>query len=298
MAISPIGKKVGEGEVKLPMDNPAVVEALKHGTIQDVHKLLSDYGISGITAADFEQFAAAQHGKYVSSIIQPDPLYEGEAAIPPPEYEKFAEFDMTCSLSQDDGKAATEMFVKAASSSGSGGKAASSGKGAGKGLSQEELDRMNAHADEASNFWSEELEPKIIEAQMASQLQSKHAELMRELERILAMTDDPAVIIVALTKVNVEKNGLIFTQLGTKLMRYNEQSNKVIEMLKANPSDVGATMDGKQKLSTINLDMQKVQMDMKGIADQISTALTAANTMLGQLNNTKMEIIRKIAVGS
>lgn len=310
MAITPIIKRAGEGDVKLPLDNPAVLDALQRGNIQDVHKILADYGL---TVEDFEQFAANQHSKYLSNIVQADPLYEGESSIPPPELAEFPGFDMSSSFSEADSQLAADMILNGMEAKYSSGKVAAIGKaavsgkasaqGKSSGVSKEDIE---AHINDANSLWTDILEPKLVEAQFAQQLQAKSAELENELQKILAMVrsgqiDDPAIVILALTKVNVEKNGLIFTQLGQKVQRYNEQSNKIIETLKnsgTSATDTATVMAAQQDLKAVGLNTQFLINDMNSVTQYITTAMNFGKSSLDAFHSTKMEIIRKIAVGS
>jgi len=307
MAITPITKKAGDSGVNLPLDNPAIVDALRRGNIQDVHKILADYGL---TVEDFEQFAASQHSKYINNVVQPDPLYEGEAAIPPPSYEAFPDFDMSMSLGTFESQIADDIIIGAMEkkygkvAAPAKGKGAAPGKGTAPGKGgQIDTGGMSSHADEAANFWSDVLEPKIIEAQMAQELQKKSDELEAELQKLLAMArsgqiDDPAILILALTRINVEKNGLIFSQLGRKIERYNTQSNKIIELLKNDPNFATNVMGAQQDLKTIGQSTQFLINDMNSVTQFINTALNFGKSSLDSFHSTKMEIIRKISVGS
>lgn len=292
MAIEAIAKKISDSEVKLPLDNPVVADALRRGDIQGLHKLLTDYGLS---IGDFEQFAANQHSKYINHVVQAEPLYEGYAMAPPPKMEDFPQFDMSNSFSQDDKKMATEMIVgKAMKASG---KAATKGAVGGK-ASKPDLSEMQEHHDDAMDEL-DNLNNVIMDAQFTQELQNKSAELEKQLQEILAFyrghpEADPAILIIALAKVQVEKYGLVFTQLGKKVQNVNDQMNGAYELLKNDPG-IKQQYTARQDLQTGNRDLGKLMNDMKLVADHIHSVVTSAKSSIDAMKSAKDEIIRKLS---
>lgn len=297
MAIEAISKRISEGEIKLPMDNPVVIDALRRGDIQGLHKLLSDYGI---TIGDFEQFAASQHNKYINQVVQAEPLYEGHAGVPPPQIENFPQFDMSSTLSQEDKKMAAEMFVGKAMSaapSGGAGKAAIGKAAQAKSSATPDMSNMQGHYDGAMDEL-DNLNNIIMEAQFTQELQNKSAELEDQLQKILAMArsgqiEDPSIIILALAKVQVEKNGLVFTQLGKKVMNTNDQMNKAYDMLK-NDSSMKNQYAAKQKIQTGTQGLQFLINDMNQVAQHIQSVIGFSKSSIDAMKAAKDEIIRKL----
>jgi hypothetical protein len=291
MPIEAISKKISEGELKLPLDNPVVADVLRRGDIQGLHKLLTDYGLS---IGDFEQFAANQHSKYVNQIVQAEPLYEGYAVTPPPQIEAFPQFDMSNTLSDKDKEIAAGMIF---------GKAAVGGKAAAKGAvgskaSKPDLSEMQGHYDDAMDDL-DNLNNIIMEAQFAQELQNKSAELEDQLQKILAMAksgqiEDPAIIILALAKVQVEKYGLIFTQTGKKVLNVNEQMNGAYEMLKNDPS-MKQQYTAKQNIQTGTQTLSRLTNDMNQVAQHIQSVITFSKSSIDAMKSAKDEIIRKLS---
>lgn len=292
MAIDPISKKVTGEEIKLPLDNPAIIAALQKGDIKDVHKLLSDYNV---TAADLEQFAASRFYELKESVYKADPYYTVEASAPPPDIELFPSQDLSNAMSFEDSKTANILLAQSIS----GKKAISKGKAMVVGKAQDgakpDLVSMQRHADEWDQYWNSVFEPKIIEAQFTQELQAKSDELERELRKIMATVTDPETMICALTRVSVEKNGLIFAQLGKKMWNLNEQSNKVIEWLKGSKNPNLDNLTAKQKLSEFGQQTTFIMNDMKSVADSVQTSLNTGKSFLDTLDKTKLEIIRKLS---
>jgi hypothetical protein len=218
MAIDPVSKKIGDSGIKLPLDNPGLLEALQKSSAAEVHKLLANMGL---TAVDFEEFAADQHNKYINAVVQPDPLYEGYAAIPPPDLNNFFMQDMRNAFDPADTQAATTLIEGAIKSKSQSGMKLGKMQGGKASLETEVQDAQNSLSD-FNDFWNREIEPRIFEMQLTQQLQNKTAELEREYERILAMArsgqiDDPSVLIIAMTKITVERQGFTAVHLGRRL---------------------------------------------------------------------------------
>ncbi len=292
MAIESIAKKISDSEVKLPLDNPVVADALRRGDIQGLHKMLTEYGLS---IGDFEQFAANQHSKYINHVVQAEPLYEGYAMAPPPKMEDFPQFDMSSTLSQDDKKMASEMIVgKAMQSSG---KAAAKGAVGGK-ASKPDLSEMQGHHDDAMDEL-DNLNNVIMDAQFTQELQNKSAELEEQLQKILAMArsgqiDDPAIVVLALAKVQVEKYGLVFTQLGKKVLKANEQMNGAYEALKMDPS-IKQQYTAKQNIQEGTRTLSQLTNDMNQVAQHIQSVITFSKSSIDAMKSAKDEIIRKLS---
>ena len=285
MAIDPINKKVGDSDVKLPLDNPAIAEALRRGNIHDVHKLLTDYGL---TIADFEQFAANQYAKYMTSVVQPEPLYEGEATAPPPDYEAFPVQDMSNAMTEDDTKYANEVL----------GKAMGIGKAEGGGSAAPGMADMQRHYDEAVTFVNDILEPRAIEAQLNMELNQMDAKIQRELREAIASIKasggDASLLILALVKANVQRNGLIFTQLGQRVMKLNDQMNEAYEQLKGNPT-IQQMYGAQQDLKSGTQGLQFLINDMNQVTQHVQSTLTFGKSSVDTVNASKLEIIRKIS---
>lgn len=290
MAVDPVGKKISEGELKLPVDNPAVMDAIRKGNIRDVHKLLSDYGI---TAADFEQFVSLQHAKYMSQVVQPEPLYELEATVGPPNIEMFAYQDPANKLDPTDLKIANQGIGKAMGM----GKAEGGGtEGSGTGTSGTDIQN---HLDSWDKYYDEVLNPQIIETQFALEYQNKSAELERELEKLVQMArdgqiQDPSVLILGITKVKLEQNGIIFTQLGKKIMNLQEHSNNIVaDLNKAGSSDaqlMNASTQLKADTTTNSLLMQGISQ----CANYANGLLQFADGSIKNINNLLAILIKNV----
>ncbi|MBI2341837.1 MAG: hypothetical protein HYU98_03795 [Deltaproteobacteria bacterium] len=289
MALEPVGKKAGEGGAKLQIDNPLVAEAFRKYTIQDAHKVLADYGI---TVADFEQFAAGQHSKYMS-IVQPEPLYAMGDAIPPPVYEEFPEFDMSNSLSPEDSNLATEMFGKALSVG---------GKADGSGGSEAAPAGVQGHVDEWNSFWTNVLEPKIFESQFMQEMQNKSDELERELQKIVAMArsgqiDDPTILILAFAKSQIEKYGMYGVYYGRVIMRDQERSKVEFELFKKGGQDVAALQRLQQVTKEGTQSTQDATRAIQSVTQNVQATLSFVDGFNKIYRNMKDDIIRKLSAG-
>ncbi|PIR18198.1 MAG: hypothetical protein COV46_00865 [Deltaproteobacteria bacterium CG11_big_fil_rev_8_21_14_0_20_49_13] len=292
MPIDHIGKAtIGESAVRLPFDNPAVAAALKQGSIKDVFKIL------GLSESDLEQFVN-QRGQEWLQLSRPEPLYEVTGAMPPPNIEHFQMHDQTAAFSANDEKTLGGIFAKAMVE-GKGDDAPSDNQGGGQG--EPDLQNIQNHVDEWDNFWTDILEPSIMEAQFSQELANKSAELEKQwaelLKKAKAGLIDAATLVVALTRVNVEKNGVIFTQLSKKVWNYNKQAMKVTDQLKDSLDFQKDSMTASTQLKEVNQLMTFTMNDLNATATATKTSLDSGKSLLDMIQTLTMEMGRKIGLG-
>lgn len=293
MPIEQVGKKIGEGEVKLPLDNPAIVSALQKGNVQDVYKILSEYGL---TIGDYKEFLEQRHVEWLS-MLQEDPFTSQEGQVAPPDFEQdFLPQDPANYMSDSDAEYAGQSLMKAMSPPP---KAAVGGKASGKAGGVPDTAGINADIEEWNQFNEGVLGPKIFEMQFMQQLQSKSAELENELQKVLAMAKsgeaDPTVVIVALAKVTAEKNGLIYSHLGEKVLKRNAEINTINESLRGGNVDPATLTAASTDMRNVSQNLQFIIGDMQKVVQNTESALQTAKSMLDLTNQSRLEIIRRLS---
>lgn len=296
MPLEPVSGKIGEGGYNLPLDNPAVAAAIQKGTVEDIKKVLTELKIPPAALDEFLQNEFYR----LQDLYKAEPAYAMAETVPAPSPEMFAYHDPANTLSEGDRAAFLSLIGKAMTSGKADGSKGDDQEAASK-KADPNLDSAQDHLEEWNHFWDSVFEPTIFEAQLQQELTTKNAELERAFNELLAKARSGQVtdieLILALAKINVEKNGLIFTQLGKRIWNYNKQSVKVTDWLKQNTSSADM-MAGQQQLKQINQSTTFLMNDMNAVAQNISSVITFLKSSLDAINTQKMEFARKTGLGS
>lgn len=296
MPIDAINKKVGDSGLSgnLPMDNPVVAEALRKANVQDAHKILTEYGV--ITNVDLEKFLSERHNELMNVHIQPEPIYASSSSVAPPPMDAFPMHDSQVVLNTDDLKVANDGFTKAMTV----GKAAAS-ESTGKSTSTINKDNVDQTIQDWNDFY-DSVEQKLLEGSLLAETQAKSEELEAELRKLVEMAksgqiEDPCLLIIAYTKVNVNKYGIEAAKESINLMRETNKQNRLVETLKnsSTTSDTAAYYEAKQGLDESKNTYQQSLTNFESITRFITESMNTADSMIKSVNNTRAEIIRKIA---
>jgi hypothetical protein len=147
--------------------------------------------------------------------------------------------------------------------------------------------------------WMVEFEQRLFDIQLQQDMEAKNEELKAELQRIIEMVRsgkiDAVWLLVALAKVNSSRNGLLFTQFGKKLHRYNDQATKVTEELYSrNPADpqyAAYLQMTSQKQKEITFQQQFLIQDMQKLTQNIEKVLTFAKTQIEAIFRTRLHML-------
>lgn len=288
MVIEHVTKKAGDSGVRLPLDNPQVMEALRHGRIEDAYEILRKEGIS---VKDFEDFAKAQHTKYLGEVVQREPVYEMDAAVPPPNPDDFPQHDQSNTLdSEDQGYFAgiSKAMVSKA-----------------QGELPSDVEAKIRTDLESWDVFNRELNNRIFDIQLTMELKAKEAELQKDLDRIKSLVAsgavDPVFYILALTKYNVMRDGLVFAQVGRRIMRINDEMNQVTASLKGlDPNDpryFAVTQEAQIKTREGATNIQIQTMNMQQVAQSVQGHVSFGDTASKEIFKFRAEMIRKLNVG-
>lgn len=109
----------------------------------------------------------------------------------------------------------------------------------------------------------------------------------------------PEFVLIALAKVNLAKNGVIFSWLSKKAFGINEMmsraSEELYEMGAGDPSYFSTLQQVQAKTREGSFQMNIITGDMQKVMQNISTTLETVHGIMGEINRTRREIITKIA---
>lgn len=289
MPIDQVGRKIGESDVKLPVDNPAISEALKKATPQDIRKILEAHGIPGV---NIDEFFAVQGHKF-QMLCDPPQICALEGAVAPPPPSAFYEHRPSAVMSPEDLQIASDMIIKSVE-----GKGKSMTKGFVKGQTATAADYQESKNRQTEARTSlDDLNDVILNSQFTRELQTKNDDLMREYNKIVTLLRegkiDPVFGWVALATVNVGRNGTIFAQLGRKMMDLNEKSAKVTDMLKNSPNFEKDVLAAQQQLKEYNQTTTFITNDMQSVSTNVTTNINSLDSFVKQWFSHVAELNRK-----
>ncbi len=327
MAIDTVGTKFGGSTIKLPLDNPAVAEALRSGKASDLHKILTDYKI---TAADWEEFISGRGREYEESIVKSVSAYASDASAPEPTIDDIIplSYDRKLDIKErefltDLMGVAMEHFVPPAASGGAAGGGATGEKSSAKAMKAATLESKGKAASTAkASGFSAELGEKIKDdvaglddlilrlesidfyADLKRQSEAQIANIEREYQRIMAMARsgnvDPTVLVIAITKLNMEKNGVLFAAKAKEIMKINDDMNASFKIMSSSTSttDPAKYYTAQGKIQEQSQSLKLVMEDMQAIVKATETASSTGKNMIEAIHSISMEMIRKTGAPS
>lgn len=260
-------------QVRAGLDQPEVVEALRHGNIYEILRT------PGVNRKDIEEYLAGQWKLFQNQILQSYEVYSPEGSLPSPELQAhFPPHNMGSSLSQEDRQLFHKEMKMMAKADIVGGGNTKPGK------AQEAPADIGSIANQTVEDWNKffgDLQMKMIDNKMFSDLQAKTNELNKEVQRIIGLVMsgqvDPEYVLIAAAKSNMLQNGTFFTWKGKRVMHLNEEMNKYSkDLIKMNPNDAGyakETQIAQSKTRSGSTQMQMEMMDLQKFAQNVSTTL-------------------------
>lgn len=151
--------------------------------------------------------------------------------------------------------------------------------------------------DELKDWWTE-YENKIFTLQMRGDLELKNSELSNELRQMVELVRsgkaDAVFLLIAIARVNLSRNGFLFTQFGKRLMKMNEQATAITNDLLAGSTqstDYYAQLQiTSQKQKEIGTQQQFLVQDMQKLTQEIERILSFAKTGIDDIFKTKLQI--------
>jgi hypothetical protein len=273
-----------------------LIQDLRHG---DIHKVLAK---ADIPKAAVHQFFSEQWQRWQSQIVQNYETFASEATVEPPNIDLFYDADPGNSFKGDDGQILLEGLF--------GGAKASSLKASttttdteGEVLSVEDLDQMAQDAMDEWDSFSSEMWSSILNAQMVQEYESRMGEIMKEVQRIIALAKSgkigPEWVLIALAKVNATKNGVIFSWLSKNAMAVNEEMNSITEELNemdTSSSEYYATLQNVQsETRSKSFDLNMITNNMQKVMQNVSSTMDSVHSMIRSIFQARREIVAKIA---
>lgn len=261
---------------------------------KSIHQVLAE---AKVPKAEILKFFAESWRRWQSNVLQNTQAYTLEADVPQVQMADMNSHGSDTNLGNQGEKMLFNGLFKAM-----GAKAAEGGEEA-EPLTAAELEGMAREAmDEWENFMGD-MWSQVLDQQMVKEYQQRMSEIQTEVRRIIALAKSGAVgpeyVLIALAKVNVAKNGVLFTWLSKKAFGLNEEMTRASEALSGMDSGdpnyfatlqsvQGKTRDGGFQLTQVTNDMQKV---MQNVASTMETV----HGIMGEINRTRREIITKVA---
>ncbi|MDO8526335.1 MAG: hypothetical protein Q7T03_01450 [Deltaproteobacteria bacterium] len=292
MAIDGVRPQVEhESQIRPTLQQPEVVDALRHGNIYDVLRT------PGIHRRDIEDYLSGQWRVFQNQIVQEYQVYATEGTARPPDLQNdFAIHSKEMFLGGDDRKFFHQEMA--------GAKGMEVGEGA-KGVESGDGRDVAGIGEKAVKDWQEfynELESKVIDTQMFQEMKSKSDNLDKETQRIIALVMsgqiDPEYVLIAAAKSSMLQNGTLFSWKGKKIMKLNaEMDRSSKDILQKNPNDKGYMADleaSRSKARSGQTQMQLDMMDITKFSQNIATTLDWVNNairMMAQGRQTPTQAI-------
>lgn len=277
------------------LEQPEVVEALRHGNIYDILRA------PGINRRDIEDYLAGQWRLFQNQIRQDYEVYAADGTIPVPDLQTdFAPHDVSMELTQHDRQFLSQEQKWMKNYQYKAGAKAMTFEGP-TGPGQDVVAIAEDALKDWGNFYSE-LQEKVMEGQMFQQMQAKGEELNREIQRIISLVmsgqADPEYVLIAAAKSNMAQNGILFSWKGKKIMRLNEQMNTFAkELFKMDPNDQGYFKElqmSQAQTRSASTQLQMEMMDIQKYAQNITTTIEFASNAVrtfAQMRTTTTQAI-------
>lgn len=285
-------------------NDPQLRDAMARGDVQQIMRALP----AGVTRDDILEFLKYRSVELEQTVIQQwTQIKAGDATIPPPDAGlQLLPIDAQSALDSDD-----QQVVKKLLFGGKGAKTLGGGKAAPTAATPEDaaaaeaalqaggqhlLDEVRGQLGDDEAFLSN-IEEQIFNVQLGMELEQKQHEAKEQFQRIVAMMRaglvDPEFVLLALAKAQISERGVLYTQLGRRVMRINEQQTKIAGEIGLK-TDLGAMEQAKQELQGKTMDMNQMMSLMQKVTQDIDSIMGTTKSMLEEYNRTKLEIKHNI----
>lgn len=271
-----------------------LIQDLRHG---DIHKILAK---TNIPKAAVQRFFSEQWQRWQSQIVQNYETFSSEASVEPPNIDLFYDADPGNSFKGNDGQILMEGLLSNAKASSL---KAQETEGVEEPMSLQDLDDMaQGTMDEWDNFMGE-MWSSVLDAQMVKEYESRMGEIMKEVQRIIALAKEgkigPEWVLIALAKVNSTKGGVIFGWLSKKSLAVNEEMNRVSDELNTMDSSSGeyfATLQNVQsETRSKSFELNMITNDMQKVMQNVSSTMESVHGMIRSIFQARREIVAKVA---
>jgi len=271
------------------------IHDIQHG--KNIYQVLAD---AKVPKAELHKFFADSWRQWQSQIIQNYQTISGEADVQPVQMTDMNTHSEGNELGGRGEKMLFDGFFGAKAAKVA--KAAEGGEEAAP-LSEQELQGMaQGTLDEWENFMGD-LWSQVLDQQMIREYQSRMSEIQSQVRKLISMAKagiiGPEYVLIALAKVNVTKNGVLFGWLSKKAFTINEQMTRASEDLRgmsaSDPGYFASLQDVQAKTREGGFQLNMVTNDMQKVMQNVSSTLETVHGIMGEINRTRREIITKIA---
>lgn len=271
----------------------SIIERLKtenvHAVIADIKKDYKD-----IRPEDIVRFFAGQERRYRGEVIQDQPITSEFASNPAPEINQMAVHHGGATLSEGESQFFSRSMLNF--------RAQSLGEEIPEGAATNGPPTREGNEEIAREFlgeWEQFMADtwyQIIDAQTMADYKAKSREVEQEIERI-KLLGDPALILIALTKLVETKNGILMVGLGKKAFHVNESMNNIARDLNKKNLNAGEMQlassqqrEGAQQMQLLMTDMQKLMQDTASAFDFAKGGMELLKRGQDQVNSNMAKV--------
>lgn len=297
------GSQVDSRHVYTELERAGLAELLMKADINELLRLIPER--TDITIEDFKAFLAERAREYLHVV---DPVAVMTQSAEPADLESYMQmsdggsgfFPMhseSAELSDDE----RQLFLQSSAASlgkgmvrgGSFGKTSGGGVGA---STDELVDTAEETLQDEFDEFMIRMSDQMLTAEIAKEWKEQEAVMKKDLQRIVAMCKSGQIGVewafIALCKVNVAKNGMLFTHRARQAFNLNEVLRNV-EMDVTNP----ATMqEAQMRTREVSMQMQLVVSDLQKIIQNTATTLESIKGINDEIFRTQREIKRHLDV--
>lgn len=280
--------------------DPLLRDVLARGDVQQILRSLP----AGVTPADIEEFLKARAVQLEQAVLQQwTQLKSDDGSIPPPDRSMhILPMDSDNAVGPEDHRV---LSLLTGGKGGMVGKAApTADSGADQGTAEGDVNAFGQHLVDTVNQQIEgdeeflsELGEAIFNTQLGLEMEAKHHEVEEAFKRIVSLMRaglvDPEFVLLAMAKAQIGERGTLYTQLGQRVMRVNQQQSAIAKELGLK-SDMGDIEVTRHKLSEKTLGMNQLVSLMQKVTQDIDSIMGSTKSMLEEFNRTKMDIRRNI----
>ncbi|GEM_PF-4478324 len=298
MAVDQIRRGMS-GDIRTQLDHPEIAQALQQGDIAEIMRALP----SGVTRADIEEYLKHRFLLLDQALFQNTQIKADAASIPPPDWKRdLPPVNAAHRLDDADGRLLFSMLKH--------GRAAKNldpevdpnvqAQQDVEKMGNETLQMVGDHAQQYDDF-ANYIQDQVFTTQLRLQMESKRSELREEFQKIVAAMRagqiQPEFVLLALAKVQSSEQGVLFSQLGQRVMHVSQEQSDVAKSISAvDASNAGAFEMKKLQIGQMSNDMNQMMSMMQRTAQGIDSILSTAKSQIEEYNRTKGELIRRIAV--
>lgn len=311
MAVEGIHTQIGrEPGVRPTLEQPELIEALKHGNIYDILRT------PGVNRRDIEDYLAHQSRQFHNQVLQDYELIAGFGSVPAPELAMdilpHAGVEMAMDSSDREFLQQERVLFQTVEPEvtmhrDSEGRSRVAFQIPGENDAPSGKRGVIDIAKESLNEWGEfynDLQWKMIDQELFRDMASKGKELEQEVQRIISLVisgqADPEFVAVAAAKAAMSKNGPLFAWKGKRILQLDREMSKATkDLVQMDPNSLGYAKEvhlAQSKTRTSQTKMQFETMDIQRIAQNAASTLEWVNNAIRMFQQMRQPINQNLNV--